>query len=360
MPRTATPRPASLVTLRQDPGARRAIAAWRRLTGGRRVRDAERPTLVACSAGADSAALAIALAAAAPRSITIAHIRHDLRPPGQTAHDRDAAATLADRLAVPFMEAAVHIAAERGNAEGNARRARYRELARLASEAGCRYVATAHHADDQLETAIMRALLRGCAPGALAGVRESRPLTEQCTLIRPMLALTRADTERLCALFGFNYVTDETNADRSRLRARVRAEVMPTLRAIAPDAAVRAAPGLRMWGETHDVLQDAARALRLAAELGADATEPETVRLARPALRTARPIVVQELLRMIALERTHRQGAARLHARTLQTAAQRIISTETDPACLLWHAVAIEITAHHVRIRPRTEKDARP
>jgi tRNA(Ile)-lysidine synthase TilS/MesJ len=100
------PRPsASIAAIEKDPSARRIVARWRELTGGSRVRDDRRRTLVACSGGADSSALLIALSSlAAPGSIAAAHILHDMRSPDEARLDRDAAASLAERFGVRLIE----------------------------------------------------------------------------------------------------------------------------------------------------------------------------------------------------------------------------------------------------------------
>ncbi|TVQ80456.1 MAG: hypothetical protein EA380_03290, partial [Phycisphaeraceae bacterium] len=80
----------TLRALRNDPVARRIILAWRRLTAESAPR-----TLVACSGGGDSVALGVALAAAQPDAVTLAHIVHDMRPIEQAERDRDFVRALA-------------------------------------------------------------------------------------------------------------------------------------------------------------------------------------------------------------------------------------------------------------------------
>ena len=217
---------------------REIIAAWRRLTSppDARRRGPGEAVLVACSGGADSSALVLALASAGARGV-VAHIVHDLRPRRVAHADRDAARRLAERVGWPFVTASVRVKALPGNAEANARRARYQALARLAAKRSLRFIATAHHADDQIETVLMR-LLRGAGPSKLAGIRERRGLSG-AILIRPMLCISRAQARAICSAAGWKWREDATNADRTRLRARLRAEVVPRLRRIRPDVGER-------------------------------------------------------------------------------------------------------------------------
>ena len=207
--------------------SRRVIAQWRRLTGGGEVRDNDRPTLIALSGGADSSAIAIVLSRRKAARLVTAHIRHGLRPESEQNRDRDASAELAERLGLPFVTRDIHLPAV-GNRESEARRLRYEALSQIAFEMGCRYIATGHHAEDQLETMLM-ALLRGAGPGGLSGIKPRRSLSNGVTLIRPALACTRAELVAICNAAQWEPVHDETNDDVSRRRAWLRAEVIPQL-----------------------------------------------------------------------------------------------------------------------------------
>ncbi len=240
--------------------SRRVIAQWRRLTGGSAVRDDQRPTLIALSGGADSSALAIVLSGRKSARVVVAHIRHGLRPDAQQNRDRDASARLAERLGLTFVTRDVRLPAQ-GNREAQARRLRYEALSQVALEHGCRYVATGHHAEDQLETMLM-ALLRGSGPGGLAGIKPSRPLGENITLIRPALACTRAELVAICKVAQWEPVHDETNDDMTRKRAWLRAHVIPELLAHADaDLPARLLSTSRLLRESQELASTAAIAL---------------------------------------------------------------------------------------------------
>ncbi len=219
--------------LRKDAAVRRIVAAWRRLTGGSRVRDEDRRTLVACSGGADSSALALAVWAGHGGSVMLGHVIHDLRSAELAEADRETTRRLAAMLGVPILERRIAVADLSGNAEANARRFRYEALAAIAAHAECVAVATAHHAGDQAETVLMR-LKRGVGLSGLGGIAPRRRLTDEIPLIRPMLGVSREDCERICALAGWDWATDHTNADTRRERSHIRHEVIPALDAADP------------------------------------------------------------------------------------------------------------------------------
>lgn len=205
------------------------------------MRDDARPTLLAVSGGADSSALAIALADK-PGVEAIGHVVHDLRPPEQAEADRELVEQLGQMLSLPVHIERVHV--PKGNAEGNARTVRYEALAAMAQATGCRYVATGHHADDVLETMLAN-LIRGAGLRGLRGPAPRRQLSDAVTLVRPMLHTTRTQAEAICQAHDWSWARDATNADPgttdSPLRAALRARVLPVLEDLRPGAATRAA-----------------------------------------------------------------------------------------------------------------------
>ena len=283
---------------RSDPPVRTIARAWRRLTGGTtRGSDRGRRTLIACSGGGDSCGLVLALAAAVSgpgQHFVVAHIVHDLRPSDQALQDRDAAAGLAAGLGLPFVEASIRVKAAGGNPEAAARRLRYQDLRRLAREQGCPYLATAHHAQDQLESIVM-GLLRGSGPRGLAGIAPRGQSTQAC-LIRPALDVCRADLQRLCRGAGWVWCEDATNADQSRLRAAVRHQIAPALERLRPGAAARAARSASVLRDAAGLIQDRADFLLAAAT---PSKEPDLI-WARPQLRFERAVVLGAVLQTAA------------------------------------------------------------
>ncbi|HET7787369.1 MAG TPA: tRNA lysidine(34) synthetase TilS [Myxococcales bacterium] len=186
--------------------------------------------LVACSGGADSSALAAASERLGLRCV-IGHVDHGLRP--DSASDADRVRDLARRLGVPFLTLRIQFLNIRElGLEAAAREARYAALGQLAVQASAPVVATAHTRRDQAETLLLR-LFRGAGPGALSGIRRTRPLLKGVELVRPLLDVTRAATEAYCAARGIHPLDDPHNLDPARARAQLRA-LWPALVALNP------------------------------------------------------------------------------------------------------------------------------
>lgn len=331
---------------RRDPAVRRIARAWRELTGGTDRPDTERGrTLIACSGGGDSSGLVLALAAAGPAgSIVVGHVVHDMRPGAEAHADRDAAAELACALGLAFVQRSIRVRGAGANAEATARRLRYAALAEMAREAGCGFIATAHHAEDQLETVLM-GLLRGAGPRGLAGVAPSRKL-RGATLIRPALGVGREDLQRVCAEAGWTWREDSTNADRSRLRAAIRHGVTPELERLRPGAARRAARSAALLGDAAALVDE-----EVATLLSAGRGTAPSLGWAREMLRGLRPLVLGALLKAAAAEVGDGKGRDRLGSEAVGAAVRAIRGREVRPREIAWRGVAVSITSKRVEIR---------
>jgi tRNA(Ile)-lysidine synthetase-like protein len=277
----------------------------------------------------------------------VAHIVHDLRPRAEALADRDAARALALRVGIPFVEAAIEARPLGGNAEGQARRLRYEALERLAAEHACPFIATAHHADDQLETMLM-ALLRGTGPRGLAGIARTRRLSRRVRVVRPMLGVTREATQEICRRAGWPWREDATNRDPARLRSALRIEVMPVLEQLRPGASVRAA-------RTADLLRGAAAIIRRRARELHPVTRNGGPVWDRAVLQREPPVIVGEVLRRAAASLRGGRGRDRLGAAALESAIRAIRSRPprgTEPRRFAWSGLTVLVTAHAVEVRP--------
>lgn len=202
--------------------------------------------VVAVSGGADSLCLGHVLRALRPLhggELHVAHLDHGFRD-----LSREEAAyveALAHEWGLPVTVGSVDgpavMAREGWSPEEAARRVRYRFLAGVAKKTGAAVVALGHTADDQVETVLMH-LLRGAGLRGLRGMRPLAPaapwmaegLVSRLQLARPLLQVTRAETEAYCAEAGLSPVRDAWNEDARFLRVRLRRQVLPLLETINP------------------------------------------------------------------------------------------------------------------------------
>ena len=253
-----------------------AVAAVRSAVRGGLAAEAT-PVLVACSGGADSLALAAAVAFEAPRAGVPAGavtVDHGLQP-GSAARAADTAALL-EKLGLAPVEVLTVAVGVEGGPEGAARSARYAALEQVAGRSGAR-VALGHTLDDQAETVLL-GLGRGSGPRSVAGMVALRGIWW-----RPLLGVRRATTRAACAALGLPVWDDPWNTDPAYTRARVRAEVLPLMGdvlggGVAP-ALARTAAQLR---EDLDALDDLAAA-ELAGLRAPDGTLPARELAGRPA-----------------------------------------------------------------------------
>jgi tRNA(Ile)-lysidine synthase len=189
---------------------------------------AGRTVLVAASGGIDSSVLAHgvrALAAELRIALVLGHVHHGLRGAEADA-DEAFVRSLGVALGVPTH---VRRVAPRRLREGGpsrsrptlqeaARRLRYDALFEMAAAAGAERIATAHTLDDQAETVLLR-LLRGTGPAGLGGIPERSP---DGRIVRPLLALSRAEIERFARARGLVWREDASNRDPAYARARLR------------------------------------------------------------------------------------------------------------------------------------------
>ena len=189
-------------------GVARFRADWARLTTS-----AGGPVLIAFSGGPDSTALLLLAQAAFGSAVYAVTVDHALRP--ESAQEADqAAAICAERNIAHTTLTAGPITA--GNLQARAREARYALLNAHADAIGARWIATAHHADDQLETMLMR-LNRGSGVAGLAAIRAL-----DGRIVRPLLGWRRSELAAIVELAGVDPVTDASNGDSRFDRARLR------------------------------------------------------------------------------------------------------------------------------------------
>src|SRR5688500_5455850 len=166
---------------------------------------------LAVSGGPDSLAMLLLAEAAIPGRFEVATVDHGLRP--ASAGECALVAQICADRAVPCSILQVTVAP--GNVQNEARKARYAALTAWAEQRVLSAIATAHHADDQAETLLMR-LNRGSGLSGLAGVREEGLLVGplfMCPVIRPLLHFRRSELAEVVARSGIAPIEDPSNSD---------------------------------------------------------------------------------------------------------------------------------------------------
>ncbi|MFZ5849375.1 MAG: tRNA lysidine(34) synthetase TilS [Actinomycetota bacterium] len=252
------------------------------------VASAAGPVLVACSGGADSLALLAATVFETRRTgvrVIGVTVDHGLQP-GSAEHAEAVVKQMAAIGADETATATVRVDPGGRGIEAAAREARYAALEQLADHFGGRVVLLGHTLDDQAETVLL-GLTRGSGGRSIAGMR-----TGFGPFRRPLLGITRAETEAACAAEGLDAWQDPHNEDPRFTRARIRHRVMPMLEAeLGPGVAAtlaRTADQLREDMETLDDLADALHeAARTPTGLDLAALQAQPAALRRRVLRLA-------------------------------------------------------------------------
>lgn len=185
--------------------------------------------VVACSGGLDSVSLLHLVRfrlADLELHVEAAHFDHAMRPDSE--EDARWVAELAEGWDVPLSRAR---APSRPSGEGEARRLRYAFLDQVRRSRGARWVLTAHHADDQIETILLR-IVRGTGIGGLRGI----PATRSPGILRPLLSFSRIELERYAATERLDWREDPSNRSRDPRRNRLRMDLLPALEKVHPGA----------------------------------------------------------------------------------------------------------------------------
>jgi tRNA(Ile)-lysidine synthase len=172
---------------------------------------------LAVSGGPDSMAMLLLAHEAIPGAFEVATVNHGLRPEAADECSLVAAACAERGVACEILTVEVG----HGNLQAQAREARYPALGAWAQRRSLAAFATAHHADDQAETLMMR-LNRAVGVTGLAGIRERLVDSADIALIRPVLGFTRDELFSMVASSAQRHVIDPSNADTDFERVRMR------------------------------------------------------------------------------------------------------------------------------------------
>jgi tRNA(Ile)-lysidine synthase len=198
--------------------------------------------IAAVSGGPDSVCLLHCLWQLRPVlgiELTAAHLNHTLRG-AESQGDADFVAGLAGRLEIPAVIEAEDVGAyqaeKRLSLEEAAREVRYRFLSQTAANSGAASVAVGHTRDDHAETVLLH-IIRGTGTLGLSGLQPSQMLQfsgNSIKVVRPLLEISRRETEEYCRRFELNPRLDSSNLSLAPLRNRIRQELIPLLEKYNP------------------------------------------------------------------------------------------------------------------------------
>ena len=191
-----------------------------------------RKVTVALSGGADSVCLLSVLNELKDKygyALSAVHVNHQLRG-DESERDERFTVKLCEQFSVPITVERIDVKAlseeKKESIELVARNARY-DLFKTVGDGGV--VATAHTADDNLETVLYNTI-RGSGLKGICGIPPKRDI-----FIRPLILTTRKAIEEYCALKNIKYVTDSTNLEDCYTRNKIRHNVIPVLKEINPN-----------------------------------------------------------------------------------------------------------------------------
>ncbi|MBO4385203.1 MAG: tRNA lysidine(34) synthetase TilS [Clostridia bacterium] len=219
--------------------------------------------LVGLSGGADSSALLYVLTRLSRRhgwTVRAAHFNHMIRG-AEADGDESFCRGLAEAWGVPFYSDSADVPAyakENGlSLETAGRLLRYDFLERIRAKTDTKYIATAHHMNDNAESILLH-LLRGSGLAGLLGIKPKRG-----DIIRPLLAVKRDEIERYLELEGVPYRTDETNFIPEGSRNRVRLKLLPYVeKNINPGIVTTLCSMSELLSRDEEYLMDEARRAR--------------------------------------------------------------------------------------------------
>lgn len=215
--------------------------------------------LVAVSGGPDSLGLLYFLKAIAEKDglkLGCCCVNHHLRK--EAGEEAAYVETVARSLDIPFYLRHVDVKKEQAEGKGSletvARELRYRALREVKKEGNFRWIALAHHADDQAETILFH-LLRGSGSRGLSGIQPKRE-----DLIRPFLEVTKQEIEEFLAAFSCKACHDATNDIPDTSRNKIRLLLLPELLTYNPNLVASLGHTAAILREEDKYLQEAAQA----------------------------------------------------------------------------------------------------
>ncbi len=223
---------------------------------------------VAVSGGPDSLALLLLAHQVFSGQVLAATVDHGLRP--DAAAEAEYVANICEErgIAHKILKPATPIT---GNIQSAARAARYALLEDWAQQNACVWIATAHHADDQLETLLMR-LARGSGVDGLSGIRARNG-----RIIRPLLGFLKSELISVCREACVEPVEDPSNGNSDFDRVRIRQFLEATSHPLDPASAARSASALADASSALDWMTSKLAEERITFTRTSSSLNPETL-----------------------------------------------------------------------------------
>ena len=219
--------------------------------------------LTGVSGGIDSMVLLYVLKALGYRPYVL-HIEHGIRGKDSRS-DAEFVRNICRMYSIPRriieVDAPTYADEKRISLEEAARELRYRQFEKMGKQLNIHKVAVAHHQNDQAETILFH-LIRGSRMKGLSGMAPIRRLTEELSVIRPLLTCSRAEIEEFADEHRIRYCTDQTNFDTRYSRNRIRHNVIPELQKINTESSRHIAATAEWMGELKDYVKAQTAQLR--------------------------------------------------------------------------------------------------
>ncbi|MFH1284567.1 MAG: tRNA lysidine(34) synthetase TilS [Candidatus Peregrinibacteria bacterium] len=188
-----------------------------------------------------------------PVKIIAAHVNHMLR--SEAANDEEFIKKQTDLvLKTLTVDIKTLSKKEKTSLEETGRNVRYKFFKSLAAKYKARFILTAHHADDSLETIILN-LARGATLKGLGGIKEIDKFTKRISLLRPLTNISKSEIIQWLKFKKIPFLTDKSNFSDIYARNAVRLKIIPELKNLNPSIAQTAAKNAKNFREINDFLE---------------------------------------------------------------------------------------------------------
>src|SRR5690606_28106837 len=207
------------------------------------------PIILAVSGGPDSMGLLHLFFEAGFKKTVVAHLDHQIRKDSHRDSELVENAAKKYRYIFELKKLPIKKIAGKENLEAVGREQRYKFFRELKKKYKAKFIVTAHHADDQIETILLN-IVRGCGLEGLAGMSVM-----DGDLWRPLLSHSKQELETYCKKKKLKFLRESTNRDLEYRRNFLRLKVIPLLKKLNPNFLGTMESNLRIWSSTADYLQ---------------------------------------------------------------------------------------------------------